>query len=183
MRVGMLVANGLVLGAIGWMASLGGTEQRAAELFPSRTPASNSATTAPADFQGLEARAALTPTSGSVAALAGAYLDRGQPGLATAVIEKAPREMQQRPEIAVLHARALFHRGRVREALAIARDAGDSCSDGATCAPWLVAKTTRQVAFFEQAVAAGIEDPITNPDATLAAYDRSSHEVRLVAMR
>ena len=34
MRVGMLVAHGLVLGAIGWMASLGGTEQRAAELFP-----------------------------------------------------------------------------------------------------------------------------------------------------
>jgi hypothetical protein len=180
MRFGMLVANGLVLGAIGWMASLGGTEQRAAELFPSRTQPVDAA---PADFQGLEARAALAPTSGSVAALAGAYLDRGQPGLATAVIEKSPREMQQRPEIAVLHARALFHRGHVREALAIARDASDTCSDGATCAPWLVAKTMRQVAFFEQAVAAGIEDPVTNPDATLAAYDRSSHEVRLVAMR
>ncbi len=180
MRVGMLVANGLVLGAIGWMASLGGTEQRAAELFPKRSQAVD---TAPADFQGLEARAALTPSAGSVAALAGAYLDRGQPGLATAVIEKSPREMQQRPEIAVLHARALFHRGQVREALAVARDASESCSDGTTCAPWLVAKATRQVAFFEQAVAAGIEDPVTNPDATLAAYDRSSHEVRLVAMR
>jgi hypothetical protein len=180
MRVGMLVANGLVLGAIGWMASLGGTEQRAAELFPKRNQAADAA---PADFQGLEARAALAPSTASVAALAGAYLDRGQPGLATAVIENAPREMQQRPEIAQLHARALFHRGHVRDALAVARDASESCSDSATCAPWLVAKTTRQVAFFEQVVAAGIEDPISNPDATLAAYDRSSHEVRLVAMR
>ena len=180
MRSGMLVANGLVLGAIGWMASLGGTEQRAAELFPKRTQAVESA---PADFQGLEARAALAPSAGSVVALAGAYLDRGQPGLATAVIEKSPRETQLRPEVAVLHARALFHRGQVRDALAVARDASDSCSDGTTCAPWLVAKTTRQVAFFEQAVAAGIEDPSANPEATLAAYDRSSHEVRLVAMR
>ena len=180
MRSGMLVANGLVLGAIGWMASLGGTEQRAAELFPKRTQAVESA---PADFQGLEARAALTPTAVTVTALAAAYLDRGQPGLATAVIEKSPRETQLRPEVAVLHARAVFHRGHVREALAIARDASDSCSDSTTCAPWLVAKTTRQVAFFEQAVAAGIEDPSANPDATLAAYDRSSHEVRLVAMR
>ena len=180
MRSGMLVANGLVLGAISWMASLGGTEQRAAELFPKRTQAVESA---PADFQGLEARAALTPTAVTVTALAAAYLDRGQPGLATAVIEKSPRETQLRPEVAVLHARAVFHRGHVREALAIARDASDSCSDSTTCAPWLVAKTTRQVAFFEQAVAAGIEDPSANPDATLAAYDRSSHEVRLVAMR
>ena len=180
MRVGMLVANGLVLGAIGWMASLGGIEHRAAELFPKRTQVEGAA---PADFQGLEARAALSPSAGSVVALAAAYLDRGQPGLASAVIEKAPRDLQQRPEIAQLRARALFHRGHVRNALAVARDARDSCVDGATCAPWLVAKTTRQVAFFEQVVAAGIEDPSTNPDATLAAYDRSSHAVRLVAMR
>jgi hypothetical protein len=180
MRVGMLVANGLVLGAIGWMASLGGVEQRAAELFPKGAllvdvPA--------ADFQGLEARAALAPSPASIAALASAYLDRGEPGLATAVIDQAPREVQQRPEIAQLHARALFHRGHVRDALAVARDARDTCADSATCAPWLVAKTTRQVAFFEQVVAAGIEDPSTNPDGTLAAYDRSSHAVRLVAMR
>lgn len=180
MRVGMLVANGLVLGAIGWMASLGGTEQRAAELFPRSAQAIDAP---PADFQGLEARAALTPSAGAIAALAGAYLDRGQPGLATAVIEKAPRDLRLLPQIAQLHARALFHRGHVREALAVARDASQTCADNAACAPWLVAKTTRQVAFFEQVVAAGIEDPSTNPGATLAAYDRSSHEVRLVAMR
>lgn len=178
MRLGMLVANGLVLGAIGWMVALGGTEQRAAELFPQKAQAS----AAPADFQGLEAKAALAPSAGSVAALSAAYLDRGQPGLATAVMEKAPREIRERPEVAQLYARALFHRGRVRDALAVARDANEACVEG-SCAPWLVAKTARQVAFFEQVVAAGIDDPSTNPDATLAAYDRSAHEVRLVAMR
>jgi hypothetical protein len=47
----------------------------------------------------------------------------------------------------------------------------------------VVATTTRQVAFLEQVVAAGIEDPQANPSATRAAYERSTHEVRLVAMR
>ena len=45
------------------------------------------------------------------------------------------------------------------------------------------AKTTRQVAFLEQVVAAGIDDPQADPLATHAAYERSAHEVRLVAMR
>jgi hypothetical protein len=47
----------------------------------------------------------------------------------------------------------------------------------------LVAKTARQVAFFEQVVAAGIDDPQEDPSATVAAYERSAHAVRLVAMR
>src|SRR5262249_37234606 len=112
-----------------------------------------------------------------------AYLDRQQPGLATAVIEKAPTEVRERPEVAHLYARALFHRGRAREALAVARDASDTCSDASSCPSWLVAKTARQVAFFEQVVAAGIDDPQEDPSATVAAYERSTHAVRLVAMR
>lgn len=179
MRLGLLLANGLVLCAIGWMVTLGGMEERAAQLLPQRTLAG----VQPERLQQLESQAAVAPTAGSVAALAGAYLDHNQSGLATAVLEKAPRELRDRPEIAHLYARALFHRGRAREALAVARDASQTCADGGACAPWLVAKTTRQVAFFEQMVAAGIDDPQANPDATLAAYDRSTHAVRLVAMR
>jgi hypothetical protein len=90
--------------------------------------------------------------------------------------------VRERPEVAQLYARALFHRGHAREALAIARDASTACDSG-SCPAWLVAKTTRQVAFFEQVVAAGIDDPQHDPAATLAAYERSAHEVRLVAMR
>jgi hypothetical protein len=179
MRLGLLIANGLVLCVIGWMVTFGSTEERAAELLPQRMLAG----VQPAKLQQLESQAAMAPTAGTVAALAGAYLDRNQSGLATAVLEKAPREMRERPEVAHLYARALFHRGRAREALAVARDASQTCAEGGTCAPWLVAKTTRQVAFFEQLVSAGIDDPQANPDATLAAYDRSTHAVRLVAMR
>jgi hypothetical protein len=173
MRVRFLVANGLVLAGIAWMTSFGGMEVRAAQVLP----------TGAHELAPLETEAALSPSARSVSVLAGAYLDREQPGLATAVIERAPREMRERPEVAQVYARALFHRGRAREALAVARDASDACSDAAACPAWLVARTTRQVAFLEQVVAAGIDDPRENPSGTRAAYERSTHEVRLVAMR
>ncbi|MFO0756746.1 MAG: hypothetical protein U0359_09655 [Byssovorax sp.] len=179
MRLAQLTMNGLVLGAIGWMVAFGATEQRAAELLPQKAAPG----VAPADFAGLEASAAQAPTVRSVVALANAYLDRDQPGLASAVLEKAPREVLSRPEVGEVLARALFHRGRAREALAAARSANEACLDAPSCAPWLMSKTTRQVAFFEQVVAAGIDDPLTDPEGTMVAYERSSHEVRLVAMR
>lgn len=187
MRVRLLVANGLVLGGIAWMAAFGGMEVRAAQLLPrdGKTSARIGQlieSSAPRLAQ-LEEQAAVAPSAPSVVALAGAYLDRDQPGLATAVIEKAPREVRARPEVAQLQARALFHRGHVREALAVARDASDTCSESASCPAWLVAKTSRQVAFLEQVVAAGIADPQDDPAATRAAYERSAHEVRLIAMR
>jgi predicted Zn-dependent protease len=177
MSVRFLVANGLVLGGIAWMASFSGMEVRAAEVLPHRSPGG-------AALAQLETRAALAPdNSAPIAALATAYLDRDQPGLATAVIEKAPRQVREEPQIAHLYARALFHRGRSREALAVARDASETCTDSPSCPAWLVAKTSRHLAFLEQVVAAGIDDPLDNPTATRAAYERSSHEVRLVAMR
>ena len=95
--------------------------------------------------------------------------------------ERAPR-MRERPEVAHLHARALFHRGFAREALAAAAHASHACAERQLRAVAL-AKTARQVAFLEQVVAAGIDDPLANPAATRAAYERSTHEVRLVAMR
>lgn len=179
MRVGLLVANGLVLGGIAWMAAFGGMEVRATEVLPHGSYASVAAV---AELDQLEARAGLSPDVATVAALAGAYLDRDQPGLATAVIEKAPLVMRERPEVAQAYARALFHRGRAREALAVASDASDRCAES-LCPAWVVVKTARQVAFFEQVVAAGIDDPQAHPAATRAAYERSTHEVRLIAMR
>jgi predicted Zn-dependent protease len=174
MSVRFLVANGLVLGGIAWMTTFAGMEVRATEVLPRQAGTA---------LDQLETQAALAPASApTVVALAAAYLDRDQPGLATAVIEKAPHRVRERPEVAQLYARALFHRGRSREALAVARDASDTCAES-PCPAWLVAKTARQVAFFEQIVAAGIDDPQDNPTATRAAYERSTREVRLVAVR
>lgn len=179
MRLGLLVSNGLVLGAIGWMAIVGGAEQKPARVLARDARAGVS----PADFLELERRAATSPTAPAVTALASAYLDRNEPGLASAVLERAPGEVRQRPEVAHLYARALFHRGHAREALAVARDASDSCAEDGRCAPWVAAKTARQTAFFEQVVAAGVDDPQRDPAATMAAYERSAREVRLVALR
>lgn len=173
MRICLLVANGAVLGAMAWMATFAGLDVRATEVLQHKGP----------ELGQLETAAALAPAdSAKTAALATAYLDRDQPGLASAVIEKAPRDVREQPAVAQLYARALFHRGRAREALVVARGASEACAD-MDCPAWLLAKTARQVAFFEQVVAAGIEDPQEDPGATRAAYERSAHEVRFVAMR
>jgi hypothetical protein len=179
-----LVANALVLGGMAWML-VSGTEQRAAPVLGPEPRAMAD------DIARLEASASAPPTSASVVALAGAYLDREQPGLAAAVIERAPRELRDRPEVALLRARTLFHRGHSREALAVARDAYAACAaheaevdpGPSACPAWLEARTARQLAFLTEVVAAGVDDPVADPLATLAAYERSTREVRLVAMR
>src|SRR4051812_20031910 len=109
-----LIANGLVLGGIAWMTTFAGMEVRAAEVLPHKAAAGHA--DQGAELPARETRAALSPTSPApVAALAGASLARAQPGLATAVIEKSPRQVRERPEVAHLYARALFHRGQARE--------------------------------------------------------------------
>jgi hypothetical protein len=77
----------------------------------------------------------------------------------------------------------------VPEALAMARDARDTCADevesrpSGACSAWLLAKSARQIAFLEEIVASGIADPSADPEATLAAYERSTRALRIVAMR
>jgi hypothetical protein len=181
MRWRLLVANGLLLGGMAWMALWGKGEQDLVQLLP---PKAAPAGVLAGDLGALETQAALAPTAASVSALAGAYLDRDQPGLASAVLERASLDVQGRPEVAHLYARALFHRGRARDALAVAERASAACADtDGACPAWLVAKTIGQTAFFGEVVAAGIDDPHANPEATRAAYERSNREVRLVAMR
>ena len=178
MRFSKLVGNAVVLGGVIWMAGFASLETRATQLLSEKEQTGVAA----ADFQALETQAAVAPSTTTVSALAVAYLDRGQPGLASAVIERAPLAVRERPEVQSLHARALFHRGHAREALAVNQEAQAACADAA-CPAWLVARTARQDAFFSQVVAAGIDDPATDPVATRAAYEHSTHQVRLVAMR
>lgn len=171
----VLVANGLIFGGMAWML-VSGTAHRATPLLEADVRAAG------ADLTSLEIQASTAPSSPVVVALASAYLDRDQPGLAAAVIEHAPRDLRIRPEVALLRARTLFHRGLSREALAVAREADVACAE-TSCPAWLGARTARQLAFFEEVVAAGVDDALADPVATRAAYERSTREVRLVAMR
>lgn len=176
MRFGLVVANACVLAGIVWMSAFG-PGLRAAQVMPSRVDVG--------DLPTLEARAAHSPTALNISALAAAYLDRDQPGLAAAVIEKAPREVREQAEVTHLEARTLLRRGRVREALAVAEKAEARCAaptDGA-CPAWLTAKASRQVAFLREVVAAGVDDPAADPAAVRAAFERSARQVPAVAMR
>src|SRR5262249_39467416 len=184
MRRGKLLLNGLVIVAVAWMFAHG-TETGASGLLPAkiRTPISTDP-----GLAALEERAALEPGAATVSKLAAAYLDREQPGLASAVIDKAPASVRAIPEISHLYARALLHRGKVPEALAVARQVESACAASVdarsgACPAWVMAKNARQLAFLEEMSAAGIEDPAVNPDGARAAYDRSARQVRFVAMR
>lgn len=175
MRWGLLAAKGLLLAGIAWMAA-SDPGVGAAQLLPPRAAEELDALAA------LEARYAAAPTAENVVALASALLDHEQPGLASAAIDAAPRHVRELPEVVHLEARALFRRGRAADALVAAERVSAACAHGG-CAPWLEAKAARQVAFLEQVVAAGVDDPREDPAAVRAAYERSTRAVRLVAVR
>lgn len=180
MRLGTWWINGIVVMGAMWMF-VQGTQTGALGLLPK--PNANTQDVAPsAVLAQMESDAVRAPSAGNVAKLAHAYLDRGHPGLAAAAIARAPEEVRASPEVAHAEARALLLRGKAAEALAVARDAEGKCEDGA-CPAWLVARTSRQVAFLKELTAAGVEDPEVDPEATRAAYDKSLRSVRLVAMR
>lgn len=175
----ILLANGAVMGGLAWM-SVVGVHREAGRVLKSGG----------SDIARLEDEAALTQKAGPVAELAAAYLDRDQPGLASAVIERAPARVRNEPRVATLEARALYGRGEVRQALAVARSvqenldrACDQSPSAEACPSWLVAKSSHQLAFLEEVVAAGIDDPYSDPDATRAAYERSTRAVHLIAVR
>jgi len=180
MRSGLLLTNGIVLAGIAWALAIGpGTHSKSLLSPTSAKDAPGSAAMAE-----LEARAAHHPSVDSITALASAYVDQGQPGLASAVIEKAPRAIQVDPRVADVHARALFHRGHARQALATLEDALEACeTNHGSCRSWQIAKADRQAAFLHAVVAAGIEDPMTDPAGVRAAYERASLEAGVVAMR
>jgi Flp pilus assembly protein TadD len=136
------------------------------------------------DLAALEERAAFSPNVESVSKLASAYVDHGQPGLACAVIERSDRSIQSDLAVADIHARALFHRGQPRQALAVVEDALATCEkNNASCRSWQASKARGQAAFLHEVVVAGIEDPMADPSALRAAYERSTKMVGLVAMR
>ena len=180
MRSALLVCNGLVLTAIAWLSFVSPTTP-SKSLLPAASKASK---TVAVDLASLEERAALSPTVNSVSGLASAYVDHGQPGLACAVIERSDASIRSDLAVADIHARALFHRGQPRQALAVVEGALAACdNDAASCRAWQASKAQGQVAFLHEVVAAGIEDPMADAAALRAAYERSTKKVGLVAMR
>jgi hypothetical protein len=167
--------NGLVLAAAGalWMAS--GTEREHAVLSPVGE-ASN-----PSAVAGLEAEVATAPNDDAkLRTLAQAYLDARAPGLALAVMERAPEDVRTRAKVEHLYARALIEEGRAQDALSVERTVLARCTmaDG-ICDTWLIASARRRADILEELVGLGVEDARAEPEASAVAYHNATREARL----
>lgn len=141
-----------------------------------------------AEVQSLENEAAKNPSAESVRVLATAYLDRNEPGLASAVLDRAPPGERDAPALGYVVARTLYAQGHVSQALAALHDVEKVCTEmafahpAAACPTWLVAKTARQASFLQALDEAGVQDPAASPEAARAALEHSRRTDRVVAI-
>jgi hypothetical protein len=121
-------------------------------------------------------------------ALAQAYLDAQQPGLALALLNPTgspPGVGAADPRTRHLYARALLDQGRNDEALAIETGVVASCAplaDGAAaagCDAVLLAASIRRAAILRELVALGIEDTRAHPEMSFVAYQNATREARV----
>jgi hypothetical protein len=123
---------------------------------------------------------------GVTRALAQAYVDARAPGLAVALIERAPASV--RDDVRVRHglARALLDQGRSERALRVERAVLASClpladgSGAATgCDPTLLASASRRIGILGELVALGVEDAEAHPEAARLAYINATRDARV----
>jgi hypothetical protein len=128
----------------------------------------------------LESQVAAAPQDADkVMKLAQAYLDARSPGLALAVVERAPESVRTQPSVDHVYARALIDQGRAVDALAVERRVLNRCADEG-CNAWLVASATRRADILEQLVQLGIEDAQAHPEASAVAYHNATRQATLV---
>ncbi len=132
-----------------------------------------------ATFAPLEERAARSPDdAGAVVALAQAFVDRGSPGMALAVLERSPSVLERSPAAADVASAALIGVGDNARALAMAHKAMSRCDEGA-CAGVLMARVAQREEMLSALVAAGINDLGANPEGAEVAYRRAVRQVRI----
>jgi hypothetical protein len=132
-------------------------------------------------------------------ALAQAYLDAQQPGLALAALEGAPPALHKDPRWGHLYARALLDQGRNDAALEAEASVVDACmpaldarvasaaslgaaasGPGASgCDALLLGSALRRAAILKEMVARGIEDTVAHPEASFVAYQNATREARV----
>ena len=130
---------------------------------------------------GLEAAVAAAPSDdANLRALGQAYLDAHAPGLALALIERAPEQVRTRTKVEHLYARALLEEGHAQDALAIERQVLRTCTiaDG-VCDSWLIASARRRADILTELVGLGVEDARAEPEASAIAYHNATREARI----
>ena len=131
------------------------------------------------------ARSAHDPEA--VRALAQAYVDARQPGLAVVLVERSSREVRGDVRVAHAYARALLDEGRSVEALAVEGTVLSTCRplvEGGRapegCGPVILASATRRVGILRELVSRGVEDAQAHPEETLVAYQNATREARVM---
>jgi hypothetical protein len=124
-------------------------------------------------------------------ALAQAYLDALQPGLALGLLEAAPAAMRGDARTRHLYARALLDQGRNDDALAAestvvaecmpVADRSSAAQSGPGCDAVLLASAVRRAAILRELVALGVEDTRAQPEASFVAYQNATREARVAA--
>ena len=129
----------------------------------------------------LESAAVAAATPASVGALVSAYLDRQQPGLAQAVLDRHPE--LDGAELALARSRVALARGEIDEARQQSALALATCESPSAdpCAPNVVGRALQQTAYLDSLASAGVIDPANHPVAARAALAESRREVVLSA--
>ena len=162
--------NGVVLFAMAamWMAT--GT-QRERPVLAQASP----------DVRALENAVAVAPADAAqVRKLAQAYLDARAPGLAVAIIERAPLDVRRDAHVDHVYARALLEEGHADAALAAEKRVLATCTlADSICDTWLTASAMRRAEILQELVQLGVEDAQAEPEASAVAYHNATREARL----
>ncbi len=126
----------------------------------------------------LEEAAARAPQDvGAAHALADAYVRVGQPGLALAVLNRAP---ERQPSLLDARARALASLGQLGPALTVQLRVLVMCEQSG-CPRSLVVPARRRAQWLNALVDDGVEDGPLDPVRAHAAYRRVTRQVRLAS--
>jgi Anaphase-promoting complex, cyclosome, subunit 3 len=179
-KMGLRTFGIAVVAALGVLWATSGT-QRERALLTGATPD---------HVRAFEANAAAHPEDAEATrALAQAYLDAAQPGLAVGVLERAPATTRSEPRTRHLYARALLDQGRNDDALAAETTVVASCMpplEGAGaaapetgCDALLLGAAVRRAAILRELVSLGVEDTLAHPEASFVAYQNATREARV----
>jgi len=145
------------------------------------------ATPAAGSVRVLEESAAARPDDVDAArALAWAYVEARQPGLAVALVGSAPAAVRGDVRVRHVYARALMDQGRGAEALAEEAAVLAACRplvEGRAiegCDTFLLASAMRRTDILRELVSLGVEDAQAHPEETLIAYHNATREVRVM---
>ena len=175
MRARAYGATVLAAAAVFWL--MGGTQREKAVVTGAE----------PAGLRTLETAVVTAPGSvESRRALAQAYLDARQPGLAVAALEAGPPTLREDVRVRHILARALVDEGRSEEALHLEESVAASCGPLARgeqapegCDPVVLASALRRAGILRELVALGVEDAPAHPEAMLFAYENATREARV----